>query len=123
MSIAGIVLGVLVVWRVTHLLQAEDGPWQLVARLRRAAGPGFWGQLIDCFYCLSLWLSLPAALLIGSGWREWLLLWLGLSGGAMLLERATGRAALFLEDPREEYDVMLRQGEAAPRPGDGDYVS
>lgn len=99
MSIAGIALGVLAVWRVTHLLQAEDGPWELVARLRRAAGPGFWGQLLDCFYCLSLWVALPAALLIGSGWREWLLLWLGLSGGAILLEQATGRTALYVEDP------------------------
>jgi hypothetical protein len=28
----------LVVWRITHLLQAEDGPWNLVVRLRRVAG-------------------------------------------------------------------------------------
>src|SRR5690606_6645885 len=68
-------LGVLAVWRVTHLLQAEDGPWDVVVRLRRAAGAGFFGRLLDCFYCLSLWVALPAALAIGTDAFERLLLW------------------------------------------------
>ena len=33
-------LGILSVWRITHLLQAEDGPWAVVVRLRRRAGTG-----------------------------------------------------------------------------------
>ena len=33
-----LVLGALAVWRITHLLAAEDGPWDLVLRLRKAAG-------------------------------------------------------------------------------------
>ena len=41
-----LVLGILCVWRVTHLLNAEDGPWELVVHLRRLAGPGFWGKLL-----------------------------------------------------------------------------
>jgi hypothetical protein len=48
-----LLLGILAVWRITHLLNAEDGPWEVVVRLRRIAGEGFWGQLLDCFYCLS----------------------------------------------------------------------
>jgi hypothetical protein len=80
-------LGVLSVWRVTHLLNAEDGPWDLVVRLRRRAGNGFWAKLMDCFYCLSLWIAAPAAYFIGSRWFERLLLWLALSAGAILLER------------------------------------
>ena len=43
-------LGTLCVWRITHLLDAEDGPWDVVVRLRRRAAEGFWGQLLDCFY-------------------------------------------------------------------------
>jgi len=31
-------LSVLCVWRITHLLYAEDGPWDLFVRLRRFAG-------------------------------------------------------------------------------------
>lgn len=84
-----LVLGVLSVWRVTHLLHAEDGPWNLVARLRQAAGSGFTGQLMDCFNCLSLWIAAPFAFLLGEGPLERWLLWPAISGAAMLLQRAT----------------------------------
>jgi hypothetical protein len=87
-------LGVLAVWRVTHLLFAEDGPWDVIIRLRRRAGTGFWGNLLDCFYCLSLWIAAPLAVLLGSGWAERLLLWPALSAGAILLERVTTREGM-----------------------------
>jgi Protein of unknown function (DUF1360) len=86
-SLYGLVLGVLATWRVTHLLQAEDGPADLVVRLRRAAGEGFLGSLLDCFYCLSLWIAAPFALFLGATWAERAMLWLAFSGGASLLER------------------------------------
>lgn len=82
-----LVLGILSVWRVTHLLNAEDGPWNLVVRLRLRAGNGFWAGLLDCFNCLSLWIAAPVAYWISSGWRERFFLWLALSGAAILLER------------------------------------
>jgi hypothetical protein len=88
-----LVLGVLGVWRITHLLQAEDGPWDVSVRLRRAAGDGFLGGVLDCFACASLWVAAPFALVLGDGWLQGLLLWLALSGGAILLERATTREA------------------------------
>jgi hypothetical protein len=84
-------VGVLCLWRVTHLLSTEEGPFDLVGRLRRYAGDGIFGQALDCFYCLSLWLSIPLALLIGTGWIQRLLLWAALSGAACLLEQATKR--------------------------------
>jgi hypothetical protein len=58
------VLTALAVWRVTHLLAQEDGPWDLIVRLRRSLGQGSLGQLMDCFYCLSLWVAAPAAFLV-----------------------------------------------------------
>jgi hypothetical protein len=108
-----LIIGTLAVWRVTHLVVAEDGPWHAFARLRRRAGEGVFGQLLDCFYCSSLWIAAPAAWLIGGGWRERAFLWLALSGGAILLERATTAAApvppaAYREDP-EEHDGMLRK--------------
>jgi hypothetical protein len=84
-----LVLGVLSVWRTTHLLANEDGPWDLLVGLRKVAGSGFWGNLLDCFYCLSLWIAIPFACWIGDGWAERLLLWPALSGAAILIERAT----------------------------------
>ena len=106
MSFYWFVLGTLSVWRITHLLQAEDGPWNLLVRLRRWAGAGFWGSLLDCFYCLSLWIAAPFAFFIGEEWRERFLLWMAFSAGAILLERVTNLwhgapPALYLEDKED----------------------
>jgi len=108
-----LIIGMLSVWRVTHLLAAEDGPWQFFSWLRRRAGDGFFSDLLDCFYCLSLWISAPVACLIGEGWTERILLWPALSGGAILLERVTTARsgstppAPYRED--KEDDGMLRK--------------
>lgn len=85
-----LLLAVLAVWRVTHLLHAEDGPWDAVARLRGWAGDGFVGSMMDCFYCASLWVALPAAALLGTGWQHFVLLWPALSAAAITLERVRG---------------------------------
>ena len=84
-----LLLGGLATWRLTHLLNAEDGPWDLVLRLRHVLGNGFWGKLLDCFHCLSLWLAVPLALLIGETALERTMLWLAFSALAMLLELMT----------------------------------
>jgi hypothetical protein len=81
----------LCLWRSTHLLAVEKGPFDSIARLRLYAGNGVLGQALDCFYCLSLWLAIPLAILAGDGWVQRLLLWPALSGAACLLERATTR--------------------------------
>ncbi len=103
MSIAKLVPGILAVWRVTHLLYAEDGPGDAVVKLRQAAGSGFWGQLLDCFYCLSIWVAAPFALLIGESWKERIMLIPALSAGAILLRRLeppeqAAPPALYVED-------------------------
>lgn len=82
-----LVTATLAVWRVTHLLWSEDGPWDLFVRVRRLVGDGFFGRLLDCFYCLSLWVALGPGWLLGHTWVERILLWLALSAGAILLER------------------------------------
>jgi hypothetical protein len=84
-----LVLGCLGVWRITHLLAAEDGPWDLIVRLRRTAGSGFWGKLMDCFECLSLWVAAPFAAVLGSSWLERGLFWLSFSAVTILLEKST----------------------------------
>ena len=96
-----ILLAILGVWRVTHFLWGEDGPGDIVVRLRRLAGNGFFGRAMDCFYCLSVWVAAPFAIAIGGTWPERTLVWLGLSGGAILLERLTSQ-----EEKKD--DVVLR---------------
>lgn len=85
------VLAVLVTWRLTHLLAEEDGPADLIVRFRSLLGNSVAGKLMDCFYCLSLWIAAPAALFVARKPLEWLMNWLALSGGACLLERITNR--------------------------------
>ncbi len=86
-----LVLGILSTWRVTHLLQAEDGPWDMVIRLRRLAGSGFVGAMLDCFACLSLWISIIPAWYLARDWQHGALLWTAFSAGAMLLQKMTER--------------------------------
>jgi len=81
----------LTIWRLTHLLSKEDGPFDIIFRLRKAAGAGFLGSLLDCFYCTSVWVALPFGLWAGRSWGERLLFWAALSGAACLLERATDK--------------------------------
>ena len=94
------VLGILGVWRLTHLLNAEDGPGGIFVKLRTLAGSSIGGGLLDCFYCLSIWVALPFAFVLGGSWPERLLLLPALSAAAILLERGQNRQVVeFREDP------------------------
>lgn len=86
-----LVIAILAVWRITHLFWGEDGPWDLVVRLRRLAGSSVIGGALDCFYCLSLWIAAPMAWFMGHQWQERVLLWLAFSAGAILLERISAK--------------------------------
>jgi len=87
MTATGILVGTLAVWRLTHLLAEEDGPWDAIVRVRQRIDSTFLGQMMDCFYCLSVWISIPFAYWAGTTWLERGILWPALSGAAMLLER------------------------------------
>ena len=101
MGIYGLLLGILCVWRITHLFNAEDGPGGWLIKWRQAMGNGWWGDLLDCFYCLSLLIALPFAVWLGETLKEQVLLWPALSGGAILIERLTsGSPAPYIEDRR-----------------------
>lgn len=88
------VLCTLAVWRVTHLLAQEDGPFDLVFKVRSKVGQGVLGALLDCFLCLSLWIAVPFALLVAAGWVERFVAWLALSGAASILFLFTDRRPL-----------------------------
>ena len=82
-------LASLATWRLAHLVAEEDGPANVIARARVRAGTSQLGELMDCFYCLSLWAALPFALVTAPRRRDVPLTWLALSGAACLLERTT----------------------------------
>ena len=87
------VLAVLATWRIARLVAKEDGPFDVVLRVRARAGTSVLGRLMDCPYCLSVWAALPL-----TGWlrRRYGLpvadvvpVWLAISAGSSLLELAT----------------------------------
>ncbi len=92
-------LASLATWRVTHLLAEEDGPANVVVRLRGRLGTGQLGELMDCFYCLSVWVAAPFSLTVARRRRDAPLVWLALSGAACLLERVTA------DEPAAESDA------------------
>lgn len=88
-SVVSLAVGVLATWRLTHLFVEEDGPGSVVVRLRGRASDSFVGELLDCFYCTSIWVAAPVAVAVAPRPREFPLVWLALSGAACLLEQAT----------------------------------
>jgi hypothetical protein len=91
-------LAVLATWRVTHLLAAEDGPGDIVVRFRALLGQSFAGRLMDCFYCLSIWIAAPAALFVTRHWLDWIMVWLAVSGAACQIERLGQQPAAIQSD-------------------------
>ena len=89
-------IGLLAAWRITHLLQAEDGPFNLIYQMRKTLGNSVFGKMMDCFNCLSLWIAMPFGYFLGDSWTEKILLCLAFSGGSILLERIT------LKKPNED---------------------
>jgi Protein of unknown function (DUF1360) len=77
----------LAVWRVTHLIQAEDGPWDVIFKIRKWVGNGFAGSLMDCFYCLSIWVGMAFGVFAGRGIADIVCYSLALSGAAILIQR------------------------------------
>jgi hypothetical protein len=80
-------LGVLATWRVAHLIAEEDGPGDVVVRVRRRAGESALGALMDCVYCLSVWVAVPVTVAVAPRRRDATLTWLALTGAACLLQR------------------------------------
>lgn len=88
----------LAVYRVSILITWEDAPYRVFYRFRlylgrKANGGGVvWGELAELFhcpFCLGMWLSLLAAVLVGGGWVNVLLMWFAISGGQHLLTAVT----------------------------------
>jgi hypothetical protein len=102
---ARLVVASLATWRITHLLAHEDGPGDIFVKVRIRLGDGFWGSLMDCFYCLSLWVAILFAPVVTRRLPDAVLIWLALSGAACLLERATAASVHVDRDRAESEDI------------------
>ena len=92
-----LLLAILATWRITHLLANEDGPGGVIVRLRAWLGNTTAGRLMDCFACLAFWVAAPFACYAAPRLSDGLVIWLALSGAALLLER-TGQVPDIRQD-------------------------
>lgn len=90
-DIAGYIISAFAVWRISHLLSQEDGPFDIIIKFRKLFGYGFLGDLLDCFYCVSVWVSIPFAAILCGEWLEGIVIWLALSGSACFLFKLTDK--------------------------------
>lgn len=91
MNIAFLITIILFVWRLSHLISYENGPFNIILKIRESIGNGIIGKLMDCFYCLSIWISFIPAFAFGEGFFQKLLLCFAFSGGAIILEKLTNK--------------------------------
>lgn len=83
------VLAAVATWRVSALLVREDGPFDGLTALRAWAERRRW-RVLDCFYCTSLWMAVPATLSTVGLTAAFPIVWFAIGGAAALLERVTG---------------------------------
>lgn len=82
------VIVVLAVYRVSVIIAQDEGPFSVFESLRSKVDPNqssWLGRGVRCVGCVSFWAALAAALLLSA--TDWVWVWLGVAGGAMLLHR------------------------------------
>lgn len=70
-----LLISILATWRLTHLINNEDGPFSILARFRHWAGVRFnafystpysnteLGKALICHWCLSVWIGVGLAII------------------------------------------------------------
>ena len=120
-------ISTLACWRVAELLANEDGPGDIVARLRERLGPGTLGRLMDCFQCVSVWVAAPLAFYVAGLSRDWPAVWLAISGAACILHRILpdkgATARLEFENTEGEPDNELLRGKTGKLETGGDFAA
>lgn len=87
MTALQLVLEILAVYRVAHMIAKEDGPFDVLARIRGKVDPEqkTWiGRGLNCVACLSFYISF-VAFALGGSWLDWL----AVAGGVLVLYKAT----------------------------------
>lgn len=81
-------LPALAIWYITKALNNAAGPFDVLIKLRNFF-EDYRGLDLDCFFCTSLWISLPFAFYLASGINV-VVYWLALAGGAVIINEVFG---------------------------------
>jgi hypothetical protein len=97
-----VVLASLAVWRISHMVVKEDGPFEVFRKIRDRAGVqwdedngqlygvDFKSALLSCPLCLSVWIAAPIAIWLHPVLPDVFVVWFGLSGASCILELGVG---------------------------------
>jgi len=111
LGVAGALLvGSLTTWRVSRLIVHEDGPANLVVRVRQSVDATALAGLMDCFACTSVWVGWGVAAVLFGGRlpvRDVAVAGLALSGAALLAERTLEAICAEAPVPEPEVDSPL----------------
>ena len=88
-------LSVAAVYRVSHMIANEDGPFDVFVFIREKAGQSNWiGRGANCVLCISFWLSIiPAFAMIHnvgffrSTSETLILYWLAIAGAVLIVHK------------------------------------
>ncbi len=87
------IVDVLIVWRITHLIKAEDGPYDLIFKFKfwlKRKRYNFLYDMLQCFLCLSVWIGWAVAMLEWTSHNNPFAYGIALSGAAILLQFISG---------------------------------
>ena len=97
-------LAALACFRLAELFAFDEGPLKVFLMIRNMFGAyelgengepkRAWGRLIICPFCIGLWFTLAATLLLwwGSSPQHMVLIWLALAGAQAAIEDRVGRS-------------------------------
>lgn len=99
MTLFWFIVGVLATWRITSILHHEEiaAPFRALLGVQEDEGltsypDTFLGHLIECFWCVSVWVAIGCTLILV--WFPYLLLPFALSAGAIAIERVYEHGAV-----------------------------
>lgn len=81
-------LAVLASWRIARMIIEDNGPFNIFGRFRDKIGveglptPGSLADLMGCYYCLSMYTSIPFAAWLSNDIPSFFVYWLAVSAGA-----------------------------------------
>lgn len=83
-----LILGTLATYRLGVALAREEGPLALFSGFRNLFLKDNWiGRGVRCFNCVSFWVALLLALPLAEPGMPVFLIWWGMAGGALVLDK------------------------------------
>lgn len=88
MTFAWAFVAALGAYRLAHLVTQERGPFDVFDRWRNLFLKDDWlGHGVRCLYCVSFWFAGVLAGLLAGTLKEFFLLWFGIAGAVLILDR------------------------------------